>query len=1286
MKKPRILTTLLALVIAGTAVVDSFCIYDVYGREVKGAAAAAAEEKSEDDKEKEELIKEADEQEGKLLQLAEEGNVSFTPTQLDVDNDFKVLDSRQAIDFLQQIGDRFGIENAAEEYTVTSEKTTNDSHLYFLQQKFKEIPVYGSTITMEADNEGNVRGVEGKHVKIDPDTSTEPTILVDEARKIADAYAQTKLNYAPDEYTLTSGGVVYDPKKSGNVVLCYCYYVTSTATNTTRAVIMVDANTGEISGTAPLINTEMITLDGKALPNLMPLGQAKTDVKLRVMKNSDTEYQLSSDEAKVDVYVCDKSKSTYTEAELTALPKTTYDPNNTGWKDINNKTPDPNAVDALANLEKVNEFYSGEFFRKALDDSDDSRWLPVYVGVENFGGYDWHDNAAIVGGSYMIVGPYTEKADGTIDKASCSSYLDVMAHEYTHAVLSHDSNIDLKTYDESAGEKYETSVQSAIHEGYADIFGEFCDDYANDGVLNGNADWKSFVRDMSSPVIKEFSEYTEFTTEGHDGSFLISSPVYRAIQKKVSAAKLATLYYNAMPNITASTDFTSLRQMLEKHVAVGNAEGHILNNFDEKFYFTDEEFEAIIDSFDEVGIPSSFTNRVKQGGKIIVYDKDKNVCSDYHIKVLRLYDRTNTPLIDEDVKKAEFVLPSELPNGIYRVILTDTEDAGLEYSYDVIVNDQVDANKSEKYNDKLKFFTQFGSKEREVVMVLDVSGSMDGEPISQTKLSAQKFVNTVLGEAPATKISVVTYSSSANTLVESSNKKSLLVSTIGGLNDGGGTNIYDGLQKANDILERSKAPKKQIVLMSDGYPNEGKSENGSFAQPCIDYAQELKDNDVLIYSLGFFHSLSGSERDECSALMSSIATPGYYFEVGSAADVQFVFDDLADQVSGGNYIYIRIACPVDVLVKYKDQILSSAKKTFNTRTDFGTLTFDTEKGDEKDDDDDDSSKSSKKKKSEDSEEEGSGSSSKDEVKILRLKDGVDYEICINGTGKGKMDYSISYPNEDGDYTDVRKFKSVPITKDTVISTNTAKGEETELSVDTDGDGIFDMIYTAKEDSKAVLKNSKFKIIAIIAISAILLVLVVAEILLIRKRYKSNQVCHQCGAKLANAKKFCNQCGAKAVRTRLIFPSDGRPKQKKGVIITKLVLIAIFAGSAAAVIALYRSPATTVYKQLRSGKPSSALQVYENAKIEDSTIQTKYLTYTLNRYLDKANSAHEDGKYTDEEFDTLLNGAASLDIDDITDKAEEYLGDSAKSSKDDKKSDSSSESESESSSEKEDQED
>ncbi len=61
--------------------------------------------------------------------------------------------------------------------------------------------------------------------------------------------------------------------------------------------------------------------------------------------------------------------------------------------------------------------------------------------------------------------------------------------------------------------------------------------------------------------------------------------------------------------------------------------------------------------------------------------------------------------------------------------------------------------------------------------------------------------------------------------------------------------------------------------------------------------------------------------------------------MANADDLVFFFEDMADQINGQKYIYIRIACPVDVTVSYNGENLCSAEKKLNLRTDFGTLTF-----------------------------------------------------------------------------------------------------------------------------------------------------------------------------------------------------------------------------------------------------------------------------------------------------------------------------------------------------------
>lgn len=147
---------------------------------------------------------------------------------------------------------------------------------------------------------------------------------------------------------------------------------------------------------------------------------------------------------------------------------------------------------------------------------------------------------------------------------------------------------------------------------------------------------------------------------------------------------------------------------------------------------------------------------------------------------------------------------------------------------------------------------------------------------------------------------------------------------------------------------------------------------------------------------------------------------------------------MADQINGQKYIYVRIACPVDVSVTYNGETLSSAESALNVRTDFGTLTFEDNENVTSDNED-------------------------DRIKVLRLKEGADYDVQIVGTGRGMMDYTIGFMDENGDYSDFRRFEDVKITKRTVIDTVAAVSGESILNIDSDGDGKYDMKLRAEKN-------------------------------------------------------------------------------------------------------------------------------------------------------------------------------------------------------------------------------
>lgn len=366
------------------------------------------------------------------------------------------------------------------------------------------------------------------------------------------------------------------------------------------------------------------------------------------------------------------------------------------------------------------------------------------------------------------------------------------------------------------------------------------------------------------------------------------------------------------------------------------------------------------------------------------------------------------------------------------------------------------------------------SDEQDIVLVLDKSGSMYGTPMQETKKASAGFIETVLEKDAG--IGIVTYDGLAERISDFSVDKDSLKTAVSGLDEGGETNIESGLAEAETMLGASSAKKKIIVLMSDGEPNVGKTGDALIA-----YANEIRKSGILIYTLGFFESLDGN-KSSAQVLMEQIASDGCHYEVANADDLVFFFGDIADQLNGQKYIYVRIACPVDVSVTCQGQTLSSSEDDLNLRTDFGTLSFEeSEKTDQNEADDE----------------------ADDRIKVLRLKEGTDYDLKIAGTGRGLMDYTIGFMDDEGNYSDFRKFENVKITKNTLIDTVAATEEKSTLNIDENGDGKYDLKLSAgKNGYGEEVKIERWIYYAVFA--AAILILFDIIVIILRKAYKRKE--------------------------------------------------------------------------------------------------------------------------------------------------------------------------------------
>jgi Ca-activated chloride channel family protein len=187
-----------------------------------------------------------------------------------------------------------------------------------------------------------------------------------------------------------------------------------------------------------------------------------------------------------------------------------------------------------------------------------------------------------------------------------------------------------------------------------------------------------------------------------------------------------------------------------------------------------------------------------------------------------LYAIGDLPIVKLDVIKrfAEFVAQAK-----YQQTAKEKGFNGLEnYKSEIAAIDGSTLSSAQKVWKEKKN----GSKSLAAVFVTDVSGSMDGKPISRLKeslLKGQKY----LGKE--NRIGLVSYANGVTINLPiakyDTNQQSLFVGTVGSLQAGGGTATFDAIVVAMRMLEDYMAAdpnvKPLIFVLSDGETNAGHS-------------------------------------------------------------------------------------------------------------------------------------------------------------------------------------------------------------------------------------------------------------------------------------------------------------------------------------------------------------------------------------------------------------------------------------------------------------------------------
>lgn len=299
------------------------------------------------------------------------------------------------------------------------------------------------------------------------------------------------------------------------------------------------------------------------------------------------------------------------------------------------------------------------------------------------------------------------------------------------------------------------------------------------------------------------------------------------------------------------------------------------------------------------------------------------------------------------------------------------------------------------------------SQPLDIVLVLDTSGSMSGSKMTNLKNAANNFIdataenNRGLEQNQQTRLAIVQFASEANTRQElnyvTDQNAQQYKNTINGFSANGATYAEEGLQQAQDVLNRNgRTDVQQIVIFfTDGEPNHGNGFDNEVAADAVNTAHKMKQGGAIIYAIGVMNGADASVTDDdgFNEYMNGVSSnypdataegknwdfldwrtyynttfgeraEGDYYKAASDPDsIEEIFDEISDEVqqgvgSGspieentqqgntepgiltfedqlGNYMQVTGtgAGENEIQLAYGDQIYTSASKTTQGNTD-----------------------------------------------------------------------------------------------------------------------------------------------------------------------------------------------------------------------------------------------------------------------------------------------------------------------------------------------------------------
>ena len=193
-----------------------------------------------------------------------------------------------------------------------------------------------------------------------------------------------------------------------------------------------------------------------------------------------------------------------------------------------------------------------------------------------------------------------------------------------------------------------------------------------------------------------------------------------------------------------------------------------------------------------------------------------------------------------------------------------------------------------------------------VVLAIDTSGSMGGQPLAEAKQAAKALIDQL---GPSDQVAILGFDDTVRVVQQFTQDRQLLTGAIDKLAAGGNTALYEAVARSVEVASQNGSPRRAVVLLSDGR-DEG-TQSG-FDQPASLAA--AKQAGVPIFAVGLGNQIEQAYLEELVRTAPGQLTlapepeglTGLYQTIGAILRHQYVVTFDASPLPLGGTLALRI--------------------------------------------------------------------------------------------------------------------------------------------------------------------------------------------------------------------------------------------------------------------------------------------------------------------------------------------------------------------------------------------